>query len=356
MLINHSQNTEEGVKIYKLKDSDIQRGPDAWEIFIEPSPTQTIQDFDAFHDFVAVYLTSGGESNNEILIYDLNTDKASTLDIEERIGEVTPGINQNYHEHRFTFTISSPTVYEDLYEYDHSKGECELLMGNELRGPEIVRKNFITKRVEVPAHDGEMIPMTIAHRSDLKYNRVNKTIINGYGAYGLNLDLGFNIANLTAVENDWVIAMAHVRGGSDKGPSWHQDGKLENKMNSIYDFLSCSEYLIAKGYTHPNLLAARGESAGGMLVAQCLNLKPEYYRAAVLKVPFLDVINTLKDTSLPLTLTDYLEFGNPFEDEEFYKLISSYSPYENLKKVEYPAMYLDISLDDPRVPSWGSLK
>ena len=127
-------------------------------------------------------------------------------------------------------------------------------------------------------------------------------------------------------------------------------------MNSIYDFISCTEYLVGHRYTHPNLLAAKGESAGGMLVAHVLNLKPEYYRAAILKVPFLDVINTLADTSLPLTLTDYLELGNPFESEEFFRLISSYSPYENLKRIEYPGIYIDVSLDDPRVPSWGTLK
>jgi oligopeptidase B len=114
--------------------------------------------------------------------------------------------------------------------------------------------------------------------------------------------------------------------------------------------------LIANKYAHPNTLVAKGESAGGMMIAQVLNLRPELFRAAVLKVPFLDVINTLADESLPLTLTDYLELGNPFSSENMYRLISSYSPYENIKRIEYPAMYFDISLDDPRVPSWGSLK
>jgi oligopeptidase B len=152
----------------------------------------------------------------------------------------------------------------------------------------------------------------------------------GYGAYGLNLDLGFNIANITAVERDWVIAMAHVRGGGEKGFDWHSEGKLEKKGNSFFDFISCAEHLIAERVTHPNLLAVRGESAGGMLVAQCLNMRPELFRAAILKVPFLDVFNTLIDETLPLSLTDHLEFGNPGTNEEYYKLINSYSPYENI--------------------------
>mmetsp|Transcript_1867 Transcript_1867/g.1664 ORF Transcript_1867/g.1664 Transcript_1867/m.1664 type:complete len:472 (+) Transcript_1867:801-2216(+) len=349
-------SSENSINIYRLQDKNIRKGLQAWETFIKPGSEQIIEDFDAFQDFVAVYLSNGMECNCEILILDLNTFQTKTIRIDDKIGEITPAINQNYKESRLRFTFTSPLVYDDLYEYDHKTGKVDLLQSNTLRGPEIVKNRFITKRVEVPGYDGEDIPMTIIHSADIKLNRGNKTLITGYGAYGLNLDMGFNIANITAVEKDWVVAMAHVRGGNERGPNWHNDGKLTNKMNSIYDFISCTEYLVANRYTHPNLLAAKGESAGGMLVAQVLNLKPEYYRAAILKVPFLDVINTLADTSLPLTLTDYLEFGNPFESEELYRLISSYSPYENLKRIEYPSLYIDISLDDPRVPSWGTLK
>lgn len=271
-------------------------------------------------------------------------------------GVITPWINQNYNQKNLRFTFSNPLVFEKLYEYSHESKRVELLHETKLRGPEIIENKFVTKLVEVPAHDGEEIPMTLIHRSDLKLDRWNKCLLHGYGAYGLNMDMGFNIANFTAAEKGWVIAMAHVRGGGEKGAKWHYHGKLLNKTNSFLDFNSCSEYLIAKGYTHPNLLAARGESAGGMLVAHAINLKPELYRAAILKVPFLDVVNTLEDKTLPLTITDYLEFGNPFESEDYYKIIHSYSPYENIKRIEYPAMYIDISLDDPRVPSWGSLK
>lgn len=332
----------------------MKEGKEKWEDFVKPRNDQVIEEFDSFQDFIAVYLKTQGIG--EILIYDLNTNEFETIGVQGEIGEISPAINQNYKEHKLRFTFSSPLIYDDLYEYDHTTKQVELLRSNKLRGPEIVRESFVTERVEVPAHDGEGIPMTIIHKRDIKMDRTNKCLVHGYGAYGLNLDMGFNIANLTAADKGWVVAMAHVRGGSENGIKWHEAGKLHNKFNSIYDFISCTEYLVANKYTHPNLLAARGESAGGMLVAAVCNLRPELYRAAILKVPFLDVVNTLADETLPLTLTDYLELGNPFKNEELFKLINSYSPYENVKRIEYPALYIDMSLDDPRVPSWGSLK
>jgi oligopeptidase B len=148
-----------------------------------------------------------------------------------------------------------------------------------------------------------------------------------------------------------------VRGGGEKGIYWHEQGKLHKKANSFKDFAACAEYLIAQRLTHPNLLAAKGASAGGTLVAQtCLNMHPELFRACVLNVPFLDVLSTLLDESLPLTVTDHLELGNPMEDERIYRLINSYSPYENLSKREYPSTLMNVSLTDPRVPEWGTLK
>ena len=148
-----------------------------------------------------------------------------------------------------------------------------------------------------------------------------------------------------------------VRGGGERGPAWHEQGKLENKPNSFLDFNSCAEYLIANRITHPNYLVGRGRSAGGLLVAQaCLNMRPELYRACVLQVPFLDVLGNLLEEDLPLAQTDHLEFGNPIESAEFFKTISSYSPYENLAQQEYPATFLTMSLNDPRIPKWSALK
>ena len=159
------------------------------------------------------------------------------------------------------------------------------------------------------------------------------------------------------MERGWVIADAHVRGGGEKGIGWHEQGKLHNKPNSMFDFISCAEYLIAQKFTHPNLLAARGVSAGGTLVAHtCLNMRPDLFRACVLNVPFLDVLDSLLDSTLPLSQTDYLEFGNPLTSASFYSLINSYCPYQNLSNQEMPACLIQSSMADSRVPPWGTMK
>lgn len=183
----------------------------------------------------------------------------------------------------------------------------------------------------VPSHDGEEVPMHVYYKKGLVLNRKNRVVLEGYGAYGINLNQGFNIVNMTAMERGWVIAQAMVRGGGERGINWHEQGKLHKKPNSFKDLVACAEYLIASRITHPNLLAVKGSSAGGTLAAHtALNMHPELFRACILNVPFLDMLNTLLDDSLPLTVTDHLEFGNPIEDEKIYKLIHSYSPYENL--------------------------
>lgn len=173
----------------------------------------------------------------------------------------------------------------------------------------------------MPAHDGEQIPMNLYYKKGgIKMNRRNRVLIESYGAYGIPLEQGFNIVNMCAMERGWVIAQAMVRGGGDRGVRWHEQGKLYNKHNSFSDLISCTEYLIANRITHPNLVAAKGSSAGGTLVAQaCLNMRPELFKACILEVPFVDVLTSLLDETLPLTLTDHLEFGNPIEDSRIYE-------------------------------------
>lgn len=210
----------------------------------------------------------------------------------------------------------------------------------------------------MPGHDGEQIPLNVYFKKGaVKLNRRNRVLMEGYGAYGLNMHQGFNIVNLSAMERGWVIAQAMVRGDGARGIKWHEDGKKLNKFNSFKDFISCAEFLVANRITHPNLLAAKGTSAGGLLVAQaCLNMRPDLFRACILDVPFLDVLTCLLDEKLPLTLTDHLEFGDPIRDEEIFKIISSFSPYDNLRHQEYPSTFLSMQLSDPRVPAWSTLK
>jgi oligopeptidase B len=220
----------------RVDDKDVTKGKYGWQEFVKPQEDQIIDEFDSFESFVAVYLRSCGVS--KILICDLDKNTFNLIGVGDEVGEITPGVNQNYKENKIRFTFSSAYVYDDLYEYDHSTGKIELIESNKLKGPEIIRENFVTEKIEAPADDGEAIPMTLFYKKGIKLDRTNKCLISGYGAYGLNMDMGFNIANIAAIERDWIIAMAHVRGGSEKGAKWHEEGKLQKKMNSINDFIA----------------------------------------------------------------------------------------------------------------------
>ena len=199
--------------------------------------------------------------------------------------------------------------------------------------PAINREDFTCEQIMVPGHDGEQIPMNLFFKkgNNFSMNRRNRVMMEAYGSYGFPMIQSFDLTKVAAMERGWVFAQALVRGGGDRGIAWHNDGKLMNKPNTFHDFISCAEYLIANRIAHPNLLAAKGVSAGGTLVAQaCLNMRPELFRAVILDVPFLDVLTCLLDKEVPLAKTDHLEFGDPLEDPRIYELISSYSPYENL--------------------------
>lgn len=192
-----------------------------------------------------------------------------------------------------------------------------------------------------PALDGETIPITLFHKKNILKNRKNKLLLVAYGAYGLNLDIDFNSVFLAAVAKmGFIVAFCHIRGGSEKGINWHLDGKLLNKHNSVSDFFSCISHLIQEGYSHPNYISAYGQSAGGIVVGQAINLKPDLFRAVVLSHPFVDVLSTLLDDKIPLTIPDYEEFGNPIKNKEDYLNILSYSPYENISHQEYPGNFL----------------
>lgn len=212
-----------------------------------------------------------------------------------------------------------------------------------------VSETYSCERKEVISHDGTIIPLTILYSHKAHKRGESCGILHGYGSYGEVLDKSWCSERLSLLDRGWVVAFADVRGGGGGDDvSWHKRGSGMNKLNSIYDFVSCGEYLIKEGYVCKNQLGAIGHSAGGFLVAAAINMNPELFRAAILKVPFVDVCNTLLDPSLPLTLLDYEEFGNPQKELDF-NLIMKYSPYDNIRRgVCYPSMLVTSSFHDSR--------
>ncbi len=181
-------------------------------------------------------------------------------------------------------------------------------------------------------------------------------MLYGYGSYEISIDPSFSAARVSLLERGVVFAIAHIRGGGELGRRWYEDGKLEHKPNTFTDFIACAEHLIAEGYAAPDRLAARGGSAGGLLMGAVVNLRPDLFRAVVAEVPFVDALTTILDETLPLTVTEWEEWGNPVADPEIYKVMKSYAPYDNVEAKDYPAMLVTGGLNDPRVSYWEPAK
>jgi oligopeptidase B len=217
------------------------------------------------------------------------------------------------------------------------------------------RSRYTTERLFATAPDGARIPIAVVYRNGFPKDGSAPLLLHGYGAYGLTYDADFRIPRLSLLDRGWAIAIANIRGGSELGKPWHDAGRMRNKPNSFTDFIAAAECLIAARFTSTPRLAIEGRSAGGLLMGAVLNLRPDLFGACVAGVPFVDVLNTMSDATLPLTIGEYEEWGNP-EDKAFYDIIKSYSPYDNLRPAAYPHLLVTAGLNDPRVSYWEPAK
>ncbi len=212
------------------------------------------------------------------------------------------------------------------------------------------------RRLMVPSHDGELVPVSLMHAASTPLDGTAPLLLEGYGAYGTSVPAAFEVHRMSLVDRGFVVAIAHVRGGMERGYRWYREGKLEKKENSFLDFIAAAEGLVEKGIAHPERLAAQGDSAGGLLVAAVANLRPDLFAAVVADVPFVDVLNTMLDETLPLTPPEWREWGNPIEDAEAYDRIAGYCPYDNVKAQPYPHLLVFAGLTDTRVTYWEPAK
>jgi len=324
--------------------------------FIPYEVGKSIEEIDMFEHFLAIYYRLNGLPR--VKVCDIKTGEFHEVDFRRRedVFSVVPGVNLEYRSQTIRLIYSSPLCYSKTLEYDMKAKKLSVLKTTTLDGPHIHTSKLVCRRVEVPAHDGNTIPLTLFHNREVAKDRKNRVVLKGYGAYGTFSDNQFKLAELSAVEEGWIVATAHVRGDAEKGREWHEAGKFASKRNSFEDYLSCAAYLIAEGYTKSQYMAAWGASAGGLLVAQTINRHPELFKAAVLEVPFVDVLNLMLDEGQALTLPEREEWGDPLHDPAIFDEMRSYSPYENLWHTDYPALYITAGLRDPRVPYWSIAK
>ena len=253
------------------------------------------------------------------------------------------------------FTYSSMTTPEEVWDYDLASRERILRKRQEIPSGHN-SADYVTRRLFAPAADGETIPISLLYHKDVAFDGTTPCLLYGYGAYGLSIPAAFNINRLSLVDRGFLYAIAHVRGGSEKGRRWYRDGKLAKKMNTFTDFIAASEYLSKNGWCAPGKIIAEGRSAGGMLIGAVGNMRPDLYGGLIAGMPFVDVLNTMLDETLPLTPPEWPEWGEPNRDVAAFQTILAYSPYENVHAQRYPAILALAGLTDPRVLYWEPAK
>ena len=276
------------------------------------------------------------------------------ISMPEPASSIYGGANAEFDTSVFRFHYQSYVTPDSVYDYDLDKKTMKLLKRREVRGPYDSSDYQVEVRQAVAA-DGTRVPVSLVYRKDKRRGGPQPMLLTGYGAYGYPNDVHFSSTRLSLLDRGMIYAVAHVRGGGELGKRWHDEGRMLNKRNSFTDFIACAEHLIDNGYTRPSQLVIEGGSAGGLLVAAVTNMRPDLFRAVIADVPFVDVINTMLDDSLPLTTGEYEEWGNP-ADRTYLDYMLSYSPYDNLAATDYPAMLVETSLHDSQVMYWEPAK
>ena len=280
--------------------------------------------------------------------------RAGEIAFPEPAYSAHPHINRMFDTTTFRYAYQSLVTPSSIYEYDVATGASTLLKQLEVPGG-FDRTLYASERIRAKAPDGVEVPISIVYRKNMRATGKNPLYVYGYGSYGYSLPIGFSSNRLSLLDRGIVMAYAHIRGGGDMGEPWHDAGKMLVKRNTFTDFIACVEHLTAQGYGDPARVAAEGGSAGGLLMGAIVNLRPDLFRAIVSHVPFVDVMNTMLDASLPLTVPEYEEWGDP-NDEKYFHYMLSYSPYDNLRAANYPAMLVKTSLHDSQVMYWEPAK
>jgi oligopeptidase B len=343
----------DGARNYKIMRTPVGATEKAnWEEVIAHREDVLIEDYDIFNDFLVIEERCQGLVNLRVMSWDGKTDHY--INFGEPAYTVETSANPEFDTHQLRYIYTSMTTPATVYQYDMVEKKAELLKRQEVVGG-FNPSDYVTERLMAPAKGGVMVPISLVYRKGLVKNGENPLVLYGYGSYGNSMDAYFSISRLSLLDRGFVWAITHVRGGEEMGRWWYEDGKLLKKKNTFTDFIACGEYLIKEGFTNSRKMFAMGGSAGGLLVGAVANMAPELFRGIVAQVPFVDVVTTMLDDSIPLTTGEYDEWGNPNE-KEYYDYILSYSPYDNVEAKDYPAMFVSTGLHDSQVQYWEPAK
>jgi oligopeptidase B len=345
--------TNDNAMNFKLMEASVEEPAiDNWREVIPHRDSVMLTDFDVFEKHLVLYEREKGL--DRIRIIDLAGNIDHQIDFDEPVYTLWTARNPEYRTDLLRFEYTSLRVPRTVFDYNMTTRSRELKKQYEVLGG-FDPGEYTSERIFARADDGTMIPISIVYREGMEKNGNNPLLLTAYGAYGVVYETYFSSNRLSLLDRGIVYAIAHVRGGGEMGKSWHRQGQFLNKINTFTDFISCARHLIRQRYTSVDRLVVSGGSAGGSLMGAVVNMRPDLFKAVVADVPFVDIINTLLDSTIPLTVVEYTELGSPF-DKEFYDYMKSYSPYDNVSAMDYPSMLVVAGYNDPRVQYWEPAK
>lgn len=341
-------------KNFRLMKTLVNRtGKENWEEVIAHREDVFLEGLEIFKDYLV--LDERKEGLNRLRIIPWDGSEEHYIDMGEEVYSVSISVNPEFDSELLRYRYSSLTTPNTVLDYHMDKREKTVMKQDEVLGGGFDPANYEARRIYATADDGKKIPMSIVYRKGMEQNGTNPTLLYGYGSYGHTMDPGFRSYRLSLLDRGFVFAIAHIRGSQVYGRPWYEDGKLLKKKNTFTDFNDCADQLIKDKYTSPDHLYAMGGSAGGLLMGAVINMHPELYNGVIAAVPFVDVVTTMLDEDIPLTTSEYDEWGNPNE-KEYYDYMLSYSPYDQVEAKAYPNLLVTTGLHDSQVQYWEPAK
>jgi len=345
--------TNKGAKNFRVVTAPVANpGQANWKELIAHRPQVKIEDLDLFADHLVLSEWEKGLENIEI--FDFHTNKAHRVNFPEPVYSAAVAQNHEFASKVVRYNYQSLVTPSSVFDYDMDSRKATLLKETEVPGG-FDKKNYKSERLFATAKDGTKIPLSVVYRKETKLDGSAPLLLYGYGSYGYSIPPTFSSSRLSLLDRGVIYVIAHIRGGGELGEEWRDAGRMMKKINTFTDFIDSAEYLVKGKYTSSDRLVIQGGSAGGLLMGAVTNMRPDLFKAVVAQVPFVDVLNTMLDASLPLTTSEYIEWGNPNE-KAAYDYMKQYSPYDNVGRKAYPSMLVKVSLNDSQVPYWEGAK
>ncbi len=345
--------TNKGAKNFRIVRAPVSDPSEKnWKEFVAHQPAVKVEDISLFVNHAVVSEWEGGLQ--KLRVIDLKTNKSHRIQFPEPVYAAGVSVNRVFDTPIVRYSYQSLVTPSSVFDYNMETQQSTLLKETEVPGG-FDRKNYVSERLFAVASDGTKVPMSVVYRRGTKIDGKAPLLLYGYGSYGASIPPTFSSNRLSLLDRGVVYVIAHIRGGGELGEDWRSAGRMMNKMNTFTDFIAAAEHLVKNKYTASDRMVIQGGSAGGLLMGAVSNMRPDLFKAVVSQVPFVDVLNTMLDASLPLTTSEYIEWGNPNE-KAAYEYMKKYSPYDNVGAKNYPATLVKVSLNDSQVPYWEGAK